>query len=76
MAALHQSRYSSTALVAVVAADVDPLRSIGRPHPAPAAVVGGVGVVGRAKERKTMEAVMEEVVVMEAVMESVVEREP
>ena len=48
-------------LVAVVAADVDPLRSIGRPGSAPAAVVGGVGE-GRADERKAVEAVMEAVV--------------
>src|SRR5260370_30111691 len=52
------------ALVAVVAADVSPLQPIGRPHSAPAAVVGGVGV-GRAKEGKAMEAVMEESTVSE-----------
>ena len=46
------------ALVAVAAADVDPLQSIGRPDSAPAAVVGGVGE-GRANERKAIEAVME-----------------
>src|SRR6266850_4983691 len=55
-------------LVAVVAADVDPLQSIGRPGSAPAAVVGGVGE-GRANERKAMEAVME-AVAMEPVRES------
>ena len=43
------------ALVAVVAAEVDPPQPIRRPHPAPAAVVGGVGK-GRADERKAMEA--------------------
>src|SRR6202048_2490628 len=71
LAASHQSRYASIALVAVVAADVDPLQSMPRPHPAPAVIVGGVAVVvGRAEECKAMEAVMEEVVVMaEAVME-------
>src|SRR5713226_5330898 len=52
------------ALVAVVAADIGPLHPIGRPHSAPAAVVGGVGV-GRAKEGKAMEAVMEESTVSE-----------
>ena len=67
--ALHQSRCAFAALVAVVAADVDPLQSIWRPGSAPAAVVGGVGV-GRAKERKAMEAMMEE-----AVMEAVPERD-
>src|SRR5882724_8687154 len=45
------------ALVVAVAADVDPLQSIWRPQPAPAVVVAGVGI-GRAKERKTIEAVM------------------
>ena len=65
------TRIASPALVAVVAADVDPLQSMPRPHPAPAVIVGGVAVVvGRAEECKAMEAVMEEVVVMtEAVME-------
>src|SRR5713101_4332221 len=52
------------ALVAVVAADIGPLQPVGRPHSAPAAVVGGVGV-GRAKEGKAMEAVMEESAVSE-----------
>src|SRR5216684_4436701 len=52
------------ALVAVVAADIGPLQPVGRPHSAPAAVVGGVGV-GRAKEGKAMEAVMEESTVSE-----------
>ena len=51
---------TATALVAVAAADVDPLRSIGRPGSAPTAVVGGVGE-RRADERKPMEAVMEAV---------------
>src|ERR1700676_1210508 len=71
LAASHQSRYASIALVvAVVAADVDPLQSMPRPHPAPAVVVGGIAVVvGRAEECKAVEAVMEEVVMMEAVME-------
>ena len=54
-------RQASVAIA--IAADVDPLQSIGRPHPAPAAVIGGVGV-GSAKERKAM-AVMEEAVMME-----------
>src|ERR1700716_353850 len=57
-AALHPSRRASATLVAVVAADVGPLQSVGRPDSAPAVVVGGVGVVGRAKERKAMEVVM------------------
>src|ERR1700687_85335 len=71
VAALHQSRCVRP-LVAIVAADVDPLQPIWRPRSAPAAVVGGVGI-GRAKERKAMEAVME------AMMGEVVpvpEREP
>src|SRR6266568_2160931 len=46
VAALHQSRCASV----VIAADVDPLPSIWRPHPAPAAVVGGVGE-GHTNER-------------------------
>src|SRR4029077_18445882 len=54
-------------LVPVVRADIDPLWSVGRPHLAPAAIVGGVDE-GSAKERKAIEAVMEEAV-MEAVME-------
>jgi hypothetical protein len=54
----------SVALVAVVAADIDPLQSIGRPRSAPAAVVGGIGE-GYANEREAMEAVMEERVVTE-----------
>lgn len=53
----------AAALVAVrvVAAGVDPLRPIGRPRLSPAAVVISV-VVGRAKEAKAMEAVMESIV--------------
>src|SRR5436190_23885221 len=51
---------TATALVTVVAADVDPLRSIGRPGSAPTAIVGGVGE-RCADERKAMEAVMEAV---------------
>ena len=47
------------ALVTVVGADVDPLQSVWRPHPAPAAIVGGVGE-RRANERKAIEAVMDE----------------
>src|SRR5450432_4090578 len=54
-AALHRSRTAS--VETVVAADVDPLQSIWRPRPAPAAVVGGEGV-GRAKEREATEVVM------------------
>ena len=43
IAASHQSRcVSAGSVIAVIAADVDPLQSIGRPGPAPAAVVGGV----------------------------------
>src|SRR5216684_9118964 len=67
-APLQQLTRSLVAGVAVVAADVDPLQSIGRPGSAPAAVVGGVGE-GRANERKAMEAVME-AVAMEPVRES------
>ena len=59
-ASLQQLTRSLVA-VAVVAADVDPLQSIGRPGSPPAAVVGGVGE-GRADERKAVEAVMEAVV--------------
>src|SRR6266550_203181 len=66
VAALYRSRCAS--VVVVIAADVDPLQSVGRPHSAPAAIVGGVGE-GRANERKAMEAVMEERAVMEAVPE-------
>src|SRR6266850_5518599 len=66
-ASLQQLTRSLVA-VAVVAADVDPLQSIGRPGSAPAAVVGSVGE-GRADERKAVEAVME-AVVMEPVRES------
>src|SRR2546430_9644448 len=62
--AVHRSRCASVALVAVVAADVDPLQSIWRPGSAPAAVVGGVGK-GHANERKAVEAVVEEAVVSE-----------
>ena len=50
-------------VVAVGATDVDPSRSVWRPRPAPAAVVGRVGV-GHANERKAMVAVMEEPAVM------------
>src|SRR5436309_10204978 len=56
--ALPQSRCGPAALVAVAAvtaADVDPPRSICGPHPAIAAVVGGVGI-GRAEECKAIEA--------------------
>ena len=60
-AALHHQRYAS--VVAVVATDVDPSQSVWRPRPAPAAVVGGVGV-GQADESKAMMAVMEEPAVM------------
>src|SRR6185295_919584 len=59
-AALPQSRCAS---VIAVVADVDPSRSVWRPRPAPAAIVGGVGV-GHANERKAMVAVMEESAVM------------
>jgi hypothetical protein len=55
-------------LVPIVRTDIDPLRSKGRPYLTPAAVVGGEGE-GCAKERKAVEAVMEEAVV-EAVTES------
>src|SRR5882724_12167591 len=60
--ALPRSRCGPAALVAVaaVAADVDPPQSICGPHPAIAAVVGGVGI-GRADECKAIEAVMEAV---------------
>src|SRR6476661_3625607 len=52
-------------VVAVVATDVDPLRSVGRPRPAPAAVVGGISVGHtNTNERKAMVAVMEESAVM------------
>src|ERR1700682_772034 len=46
-ASLQQFARSLVA-VAVVAADVDPLQSIGRPGSAPAAVVGRVGAGGAA----------------------------
>ena len=51
----------SAALVVVISADIDPSPSIRRPHPAPAAIVGGVGQRRSACERKAMEAVMEAV---------------
>src|SRR6476620_2338102 len=52
-------------VIAVVATDVDPLRSVGRPRPAPAAVVGGISVGHtNTNERKAMVAVMEESAVM------------
>jgi hypothetical protein len=60
-AALHHQRYTS--VVAVIATDVDPSQSVWRPRPAPAAVVGGVGV-GHTNERKAMVTVMEESAVM------------
>lgn len=67
--ALHRLRCASVTLVAVVVvADVDPLRPIWRPHPAPAAIVAGVKE-GRANERKAMEAVTAKVV-------AISEREP
>src|SRR6266567_2714258 len=53
------ARCASVALVAVIAANVDILHPRTRPHPAPAVVVGRVAVVGRAKEREAMEAMME-----------------
>src|SRR6266436_5701186 len=66
----HQAslRQLTRSLVAVVAADVDPLQPIGRPDSAPAAVIGGIGE-GRANERKAVEAMME-AVAMEPVRES------
>src|SRR6476646_7623314 len=52
-------------VIAVVATDVDPLRSVGRPRPAPAAVVGGISIGHtNTNERKAMVAVMEESAVM------------
>ena len=51
----------AASVVAVAAAEIGPLRSIGRPHPAPATVVVGVEI-GRAEER---EAVMEATPAME-----------
>src|SRR4051812_26779037 len=65
VAALYRSRCAS--VVVVIAADVDPLQSVGRPHSAPAAIVGGVGE-GHTNERKAMEAVMEAVMEERAVM--------
>lgn len=58
-------------LVAVVVADVDPLRSKSRPHSAPAIVV----VVGGVDERRAKEAEAVEATMEEAVMEAGVERE-
>ncbi len=60
-ASLPQSRCAS--VIAVGATDVDPSQSVWRPRPAPAAVVGGVGV-GHTNEREAMVAVMEESAVM------------
>jgi len=60
---------------AVIAADVDPVRPVGRPYPAPAAVIVAVVGEGDANERKPMEAVEavdEEAVVEEAVVEEAV----
>ena len=59
--ALPQSRCVS--VIAVAATDVDPSQSVWRPRPAPAAVVGGVGV-RHSNEREAMVAVMEESAVM------------
>ena len=53
-------------VVAVIPANIGPLRPMGRPYPAPAAVivtVVGIGE-GEANERETTEAVMEEEAVM------------
>jgi hypothetical protein len=48
-------------VIAVGATDVDPSRSVGRPRPAPAAVVGSISVGHtNTNERKAMVAVMEE----------------
>src|SRR5580693_8616199 len=63
---------STLVTVIVVAADVHPLQSNGRPHPAIATVVGGVGI-GHADEHKAMETAIEDAVTEAAV---VVEREP
>jgi hypothetical protein len=54
-------------LVTVSVADVDPLHSIACPHLAPAVVVVAAVIVevGRAKERKAMEAPVEEEGAME-----------
>ena len=59
VAALHRSRFASVVAVVIVT-EVDPLRSVRRPHSAPAAIVGGVGK-RYANERKAIEAVMEAV---------------
>lgn len=63
---------STLVTVIVVAADVHPLQSNGRPHPAIATVVGGVGI-GHADEHKAMETAIEDAVTEAAV---VVECEP
>ena len=60
IAASHQWRcVSAGSVITVIAADVDPLQSIGRPGPAPAAAVISVVAVRSAKERKAMEAMVE-----------------
>ena len=56
---------ASLPLSVIGATDVDPSQSVWRPRPAPAAVVGGIGVGHtNTNERKAMVAVMEEPTVM------------
>src|SRR5260370_7900591 len=58
-AASVRSRRASAASVIVAVADVDPLQSIGRPHPAPAIIVPGVDI-GPAKQSEATVAMMQQ----------------
>jgi tartrate dehydratase alpha subunit/fumarate hydratase class I-like protein len=59
--ALRRSRALQPTLVAIIAANVDPLQSIACPHAAPAVVIGGGVEIVIAKERKAAETVVEAV---------------
>src|SRR5580693_2593243 len=61
--------------VVVVAADVHPLQSNGRPYPAVATVVGGVGV-GRADEHEAMQTAIKDAVTEAAVESSMGKMSP
>ena len=65
VASVASTRALQPMLVAITAADVDPLQSIGCPCPAPAVVIIGGVDIGRANECKAVEAMMEEAAVVE-----------
>src|SRR5205085_11346871 len=54
----------------VAVADVDHANSVARPHPAPAAIVAGVGVSEREAMEAVMEAIVEEAMVEAAIVEA------